>query len=253
MTIEQALTALGASQDLLTADERESLDRDGFLFIPGVLSQTQVDQINARLDAIAAEEGDRAGVEVHQEAGTLRMANLVDKGDEFEPCYSTPKVLAAVAHVLNGDLKLSSLNARFALPGEGLQGLHADWGRLETEGDFQVCNSIWLLDDFTTENGATRAVPGSHRFGTRLPGDDMADSKDTHPEEKLLLGPAGSVFVFNSHTWHGGTTNRTSQRRRACHSYFSRRHQAQQLDQKANLRLETVAKLSEAQRTILDC
>ncbi len=252
MQIADALLQLGASADLLSDGERASLDRDGFLFVPGALSLSKVKDINARLDEIAEAEGDKAGLEVHQEAGTQRMANLVDKGAEFRAFFTHPKVLAAISHVLQGDLKLSSLNARFALPGEGLQGLHADWGRLLSHEVFQVCNSIWLLDDFTTENGATRAVPGSHLWKGRMPGDEMADSKATRPDEQLLLGPAGSVFVFNSHTWHGGTLNQTEQRRRACHSYFCRRGQEQQLSQRKFLRPETVSGLSEAERVILD-
>jgi len=252
MTIGEALESLGALPGQLTDEERSQLDRDGFLLIPEVLSAGQVAAVCDRLDALLRAEGEGAGKEVHQETGTERLANLVDKGREFEPFFSHPKVLAAIAHVLNGDLKLSSLNARFALPGQGLQGLHADWGRLETPGAYQVCNSIWLLDDFTPENGATRAVPGSQTWGNRLPGDVMEDVHAPHPAEVLLLGQAGDVVVFNSHTWHGGTTNQTERRRRACHSYFCRRGQTQQLDQRAHLREETVSGLSDAAKVVLD-
>jgi len=252
MTIEQALAALHASANLLTDADRQQLDDQGFLEIPQVLKPDQITAINLRLDEILAAEGDDAGKEVHQEPGTERLANLVNKGPEFDIFYTEPRVLAAIAHVLRGDLKLSSLNARFAKPGEGLQALHADWGRLDTPGDWQVCNSIWLLDDFTPENGATRAVPGSHRWGSKLPGDDMPDPSAPHPDEALLLAFAGTVFVFNSHTWHGGTLNRTNQRRRACHSYFTRRRNGQQLDQRAYFTPETAARISEAAQVILD-
>lgn len=251
MDVTTALRNLGVHSEVLTNDERRQLDEDGYLAIPDVLNAAQLDAIRARLDEILAEEGEAAGKEVHQEAGTERMADLVNKGPEFDIFYTHPKVLAAIAHVLQGDLKLSSLNARFALPGEGLQALHADWGRLETPGDFQVCNSIWLLDDFTPDNGATRAVPASH-LGTKAPGDDGEDPKASHPSEHLLLGPAGPVVVFNSHTWHGGTLNRTERRRRACHSYFCRRHQAQQLDQRRYIRSKTLGRISEAAKVILD-
>jgi ectoine hydroxylase-related dioxygenase (phytanoyl-CoA dioxygenase family) len=252
VTIQQALESLQVSPTLLSDADRTQLDEQGFLKIPDVLSTEQLTAICDRLDAILAAEGEDAGKEVHQEPGTDRMANLVNKGAVFDIFYTEPKVLAAISHVLGGDLKLSSLNARFAKPGEGLQSLHADWGRLGTPGDWQVCNSIWLLDDFTPENGATRAVPGSHRWGSRLPGDDMPDPSAPHPEEALLLAPAGTVFVFNSHTWHGGTLNRTAQRRRACHSYFTRRGNGQQLDQRAYFTSETASRISEAAKVILD-
>jgi ectoine hydroxylase-related dioxygenase (phytanoyl-CoA dioxygenase family) len=160
-------------------------------------------------------------------------------------------VLAAIAHVLAGEFKLSSLNSRAALPGQGLQALHADWGKAVAPGDYYVCNSLWLLDDFTPDNGATRVVPGSQRGG-KLPGDEMPDPSAPHPREVTLLAPAGTVVVVNSHTWHGGTRNISPNRRRAMHSYFCRRDQPQQLNQRQYIRPETEARLSLAARYILD-
>jgi ectoine hydroxylase-related dioxygenase (phytanoyl-CoA dioxygenase family) len=68
----------------------------------------------------------------------------------------------------------------------------------------------------------------------------------------LLTAPAGTVVVFNSHLWHGGTKNRSDRPRRALHSYFGRRSRGQQLDQKKYARPETLARLSPAARFILD-
>src|SRR5579859_1002077 len=87
-------------------------------------------------------------------------------------------------------------------PGAGLQALHAEGGPTGL-GPYQVCNSIWLLDDFTEENGATRVVPGSHRRTVRV-GDELPDPLAPHPEQVTLTAPAGTVIVFNSHLWHGG-------------------------------------------------
>ncbi|MBZ0290160.1 MAG: phytanoyl-CoA dioxygenase family protein [Anaerolineae bacterium] len=251
MNIETALTVFGVREDTLTQAEIDQLDRDGYLPLFNVLTPEQVRQFGARLDELTRLEGDKAGLEVHQEAGTDRLSDLVNKDPMFELCFTHPRVLAAVAHVLGGEFKLSSLNSRASLPGQGLQALHADWGSPVVPGDYFACNSIWLLDDFTEENGATRVVPGSHRSG-KVPKDDMANPADPHPNEKLLLAPAGTVVVFNSHTWHGGTLNRSPNRRRAMHCYFCRRDQKQQLDQRKYIRPETYARLNEAARYILD-
>jgi ectoine hydroxylase-related dioxygenase (phytanoyl-CoA dioxygenase family) len=114
-----------------------------------------------------------------------------------------------------------------------------------------VCNSIWLLDAFTEENGATRVVPGSHRWGKR-PGDVMTDTTDQHPDEVLLLGEAGTCVVFNAHLWHGGTENKTDRPRRALHAAFVRREHRQQTVQRDYLRPETVKELTSAQRYLLE-
>jgi ectoine hydroxylase-related dioxygenase (phytanoyl-CoA dioxygenase family) len=240
MDMATALAELGVTETTLDAETAERLDRDGYAALPGVLDEAQLEAIRGRLAELMAAEGDQAGIEVHQEAGTARLADLVNKGEMFWPCFTDARLLACMAHVL-GDFKLSSLNFRAALPGQGHQNLHTDW----------VCNAIWLLDDFTVSNGATRVVPGSHRART-VPRLALPDPAARHPDEVLVTGPAGTVVVFNSHLWHGGTQNRSDRPRRATHSYFTRRGNGQQLDQKKYIRPQTLTALSPAARFILD-
>ena len=245
-----ALAELGVTESTLDAGTAERLDRDGYAPLRCILDETQLDAIRTRLAELLATEGDQAGLEVHQEAGTDRLADLVNKGEMFRPCFTEPRLLACMDHVL-GDFKLSSLNFRAALPGQGHQNLHTDWGGPVVPGEYQVCNSIWLLDDFTADNGATRVVPGSHRAGA-VPRLALPDPAAAHPDEVLVTGPAGTVVVFNSHLWHGGTQNRSDHPRRALHSYFTRRCHGQQLDQKRYIRPRTVAALSPAAQFILN-
>ena len=108
-------------------------------------------------------------------------------------------------------------------------------GAIPDERGYWVCNTVWLLDDFTPENGATRMVPGSHKWGTR-PQDVLADPMAPHPDEVLLTGAAGSVAVMNAHLWHGGTANRSSRPRLAMHAFYCRRDKPQQQYQKQLLR-----------------
>lgn len=250
MDMTTALAGLGVTAGSIDDQTRERLDRDGYAPLAGILTEHQLTAMRTRVAELLAAEGERAGLEVHQEAGTDRLADLVNKDPVFDACFTDPRLLACVAHVL-GEFKLSSLNFRAALPGHGLQALHAEGGPVTDPSDYQVCNSIWLLDDFTADNGATRVVPGSHRSG-RAPADAMSDVRAAHPGEVTLMAPAGTVVVFNSHLWHGGTVNHSSAPRRALHSYFTRRGNAQQLNQGKYIRPETLSRLSSAARFILD-
>lgn len=259
MDIETALHALGVREDTLTPAEKRSLDQDGYVSLPGILTPEQVEAFRRRLQELEDEEGEDAGKEVHQEEGTDRLANLANKDPLFYLVWANPRVLAAMAHVLDGDLKLSSLNARAALPGHGLQALHCDGSHNSQDFApalkdgrryYNVCNSIWLLSDFTPLNGATRLVPGSHLFGLD-PRDGMEDPKAPHPDEILVQGRAGTVFVFNAFTWHGGTVNRSDSPRRALHCYYCRRDLTPQTDQRGLFRPETDARISQAQRVVL--
>ena len=86
---------------------------------------------------------------------------------------------------------LSSLTANIARPGGAPMYLHTDQGYVDfwTEKPL-VANVLFMLDDFTERNGATRLVPGSHlnRELRRY----AAEETDSGAE-----GPAGSVMVFD--------------------------------------------------------
>ena len=108
-----------------------------------------------------------------------------------------------------------------------------------------------LLDDYDEGNGTTRCIPGSH-LSAKLPQDVLIDPAAPQWNEVKLVAPAGSVMIFNSHTSHGGTRNTSNRRRRGLHSYFCRRDQVQQLDQRKYVRQMTYDRLSPAARVILD-
>lgn len=66
-------------------------------------------------------------------------------------------------------------------------------------------STVWALDDFTSENGATRVFPGSHR----LKGHEKPNASDA----VQAVMKKGSVVVYLGNTWHSGGENRTNQTR----------------------------------------
>ncbi len=244
---------------MLTEEEIAKLDQDGYLPLGRLLSPAQVQNVNERIDQLIQEEGKDAGSELFdskyirhpKEAGADRLADLVNKGAIFDVFYTHSKVLSAIEAVLGQHFKLSSLNYRAAKPGMGLQKLHVDYGNTVAQHNYKVCNTIWLLDDFTEDNGATRIVPGTHKLKV-LPDEAMEDPQLSHPNEIKIIAPAGSVFIFNSHVWHGGTTNHTSKDRRSIHSYFCTPDQPQQLDQRKYITTETRNRIGQKGQSILD-
>jgi ectoine hydroxylase-related dioxygenase (phytanoyl-CoA dioxygenase family) len=229
----------------------DPLKRDGYLLLEGFLDPSQLVELRERVEALFAVEGDAAGGEFKQEPGCRRLANLANKGEHFLRILSDRRLLELVARVLGSDFKLSSFNARSANPfSDEPQPLHADMGAVPDERGYWVANVLLMLDDFTLSNGATRVVPGSHRFG-KLPQAAMDDPKAAHPDELLLTGPAGTAIVYNAHLWHGGTANRTAVPRRALHVFFARRDKPQQQYQKKLLDPELQATLSPELRRLL--
>jgi hypothetical protein len=222
------------------------LDRDGYLVLEGFMDRGLLEELRSRTDELFALEGEAAGSEFRREENAYRLANLVAKGEVYERIVCLPEILGHVGQVLGPKFKLSSLNARTAPPrSNSLQPLHVDGGLLPDEKGYAVCNTVWMLDDFTEENGALRVVPGSHRWG-RSPG-----AGEVHPDERLVTGTAGTVVVMNAHVWHGGTANRTDRPRRAVHGFYCRWDIAQQQYQKKLIPAAVQARFSPELRALL--
>lgn len=236
----------------LTAAQCSALDTNGFTILKEVIAPDWLAELRRAFDAIFAREGDQAGAEVAQMEGVRRLADLVNKGPVFDPVYLQPTLLMAVFHVLQRPFKLHSLNGHDPLPGSGLQILHADWGQPSgPSGPYHVVNSIWMLDDFTQANGATRCVPGSHRKPGKVT-DHLADRLADHPAQVQLTGRAGSVAVFNGSLWHSSYRNHSSSPRRTLHCAFIAREHPQQTNQREYLRPATAQRISPLARYILD-
>lgn len=247
-----ALAACGVTATTLTPAQQAELDTQGFTVFPNVIDPAWLAALREAFEAITAAEGENAGKEVNQVAGVRRLADLVNKGEVFDRIYTHPLVLAAARHVIGRPFKLHSINGHDPLPGHGQQALHPDWGGERPDPTvFHVMNSLWLLDDVSPENGATRIVPGSHLWPGH-PRDQMSDLQAPHPQEIYVSAPAGSVLVFNSHAWHGSTTNRSQRTRRVYHCAFIAREHPQQTAQRAYLRPATAARLTPAARYLLD-
>ena len=114
---------------LLSAGQRESLERDGYLLVPSLLDEIAVVPMRARLnelvyqtlvawDASPGQDVEELGV-VHAELG------LADPG--FAPCREHPLLAEAAAAELGPDWHLGGLELRAPLPGCGHQGLHPDY------------------------------------------------------------------------------------------------------------------------------
>jgi len=91
-------------------------------------------------------------------------------------------------------------SARNPLKGNTGQQLHCD-SRLPGVNYCIVANVIWMLDDFTIENGATRIIPGTHKNKS------FPEDGKVYTEEILITGKKGSVLIFDANLWHGGGGN----------------------------------------------
>lgn len=69
-------------------------------------------------------------------------------------------------------------------------------------------NAIWAVDGFTSENGATRFVPGSHS-AAEPQGSWVGDNPEAEARAVAATMPAGSVVVYYASLLHGSGENRS--------------------------------------------
>lgn len=172
-----------------------------------------------------------------------RVGFLINKGKIFRDLVTNPVILELTEHALGHDFLLSACDANIAVKGGALEGLHRDawWcpiGYRDGEPYVRVgdrkrnpaepdrapqgtntppacCNTIWMLTDFTEENGGTRIVPGSHL----LP--DTPDGSVPHKVPTIAAtGKAGSVMFFDGRLWHGTGQNLTNEPRIGMLSFY---------------------------------
>lgn len=157
-------------------------------------------------------------------ANTIRFSSLGKVSDGFFDLLDNP-TYAAIADALLlpvcGSYWVNTGQAMLIGPGEPAQMLHRDCDNWP-----QLCGRLWpncpeitvsamiALDEVTEELGATRVIPGSHKW------DDYGDHGDPSMTVPAELSP-GDALVYSGKVVHGGGQNRTTDRwRLAMHLSF---------------------------------
>jgi hypothetical protein len=201
--------SLRADRDVEPAEVDQSwavLQEQGYVIIEGAIDDATCDAVGRAVAPLLDATG-RNAFEGHL---TRRLYSVLTKTRAVDALVEAPLVLALLDRLLQPGYLLSQLQVIELLPGETEQLLHPDdgfyaWPRPRPP---LGAATVWAIDDFTADNGATVVIPGSHRWGQdRVPTD--AD------ERVAAVMPAGSVVLFLGTLWHGGGANRSHRPRLA--------------------------------------
>ncbi len=203
-----------------------ALEADGAVIVEGLLAGDTLARVNEELTPHleAADPGMahlNPGVAFFFGDKTRHVSGVAGKSRSFATeVMIDPLLLAVCDRVLLPACAAYQLNLGHVIdrgPGSEAQLLHRDelvWSFVpDPHPELQVATMI-ALEDFTGEIGATRLVPGSHRW----PRDRQAK-----PEEVVeAIMPAGSAAIYLGSTIHGGGANSTSDRfRRGLHLSYT--------------------------------
>lgn len=184
------------------------IEARGYTLLENVIDPALCDALAEALLRIERDDAVVPATNDFEGSRTIRIYNLLARGEPFIRVPIHPAVLSVVEGVLDEGCLISSVSSISIDPGETAQPIHADDQviGLPRPHPALVCNSMWALTDFTDANGATRIVPGSHQ---RDHCPEYGKPCDSIPAEMKR----GSVLVWNGSLWHGGGANRARERR----------------------------------------
>jgi len=223
----------------VTARDLAAIDEHGFVVIPGLLSPPVLDTMRAVLRPhLAADLLGRNDFEGHR---TQRIYALVGLHRIFQDLVEHPRILAICDALLEQNYLLTASQAINILMGETPQAFHTDdlFYRIARPRRAVSVSTIWALDPFTAENGATQIVPGSHRWsdaaiggllqaidfetvdaGARVPRPAPPLPDALRGQVRDVTMEAGSVIVFLGTLVHRGGENRSRAARLALSNQY---------------------------------
>ena len=203
LALKDTKNKVDSSIDSLVNSAIADIRENGYAIVEGAISSTMASNIKRALAPWL--QGKQMGRNDFEGFRTERVYALLDKVPQVASLVEHDVILRIVDAFLPLNYLLSSALAINIYPDETPQRFHMDDG----DGAMNVrrphppigMSAIWALDDFTSENGATEIVPGSHKWDHERQPDER--------ESITVTMPLGSVLVFGGNVFHRGGANRT--------------------------------------------
>jgi len=196
---------MAATDDVASLDTMaQTLLSEGYLVVRNLapeLAAEAVDELRADIEAAPVGHTEFLG------SRTKRLGGLLRRSPAVRELVIHPVVMALADRVLQPHCARYQLNfsgIMHLMPGAAAQGLHRDSDiyPFRHPSPPTLMPVMWALSDFTADNGATQAVPGSHLWEE---GRSPLVSEITAAEM-----PAGSALIYLGGTIHGGGSNTSS-------------------------------------------
>jgi ectoine hydroxylase len=205
--------------------------RDGFLFLPNVVSMQELGPLRKGLSTMSHRRGPDTVLEACGN-DVLKIIFGVDVYDEaYRRLRSHPKLLIPTEQLLGTRVHLyqARINFNAGFTGEGW-GWHQDfnqWYRLDGLSGSNALSVGVYLDDVNACNGPLMVIPGSHKRGHVYVPDRMEIDRNIVAGMvrdggiEALIGPPGSVVFLDSNIVHGSTRNITPWPRSICYMIYN--------------------------------
>lgn len=188
----------------------EIIQGKGYVLIPELLSTKQAQEARSLVLKLAEEERHQGKLLI--DGDKERLYGLIYKGEIFEVMVQHPTVIEIIETILGTDMTLGGFSSHILNPGATNMGVHVDYPYWTMKPPFPAypvmeVQVIWMVEDFTEENGAPLFAPGSQKLCS--PPDLVHFSNIA----EKVTGKAGSVVLSHGLCWHDTSVNSTQKPR----------------------------------------
>ncbi|MCP5335065.1 MAG: phytanoyl-CoA dioxygenase family protein [Oceanospirillaceae bacterium] len=236
----------------------EMVKENGYVVIPDVLSDSECSLYKEMLDSDYVKYRDLYAGSMYTSHGLNDKSsekvvyNMHNKDIRYFDLFDHPKIVPVIASLLqegsyqnSEEYNLLNISARCPGAYAPAQQLHLDSNLPGRDGYPLIVVALFMLDDFNEVNGATRFVPGSHRFSS------YAENGRVYPDEVLVTGRRGSVIIFNGSLWHGSSPKQDESSRWAVILGYGRWFIKPSFDFCRNIPADIYGRLSQSRRKLL--
>jgi ectoine hydroxylase-related dioxygenase (phytanoyl-CoA dioxygenase family) len=187
------------------ADIKHVLE-NGYVILKDCFTKAEADEAKDEMDRLTGKSPE-FGRNPFEGLKTIRIYSLLNKSRVFDKFAVLPRVLALNDYFLDPGYNITVYHTIAISPGEQAQPLHYDDIFIRRPRPRAPYGTAIMLafDDYTEANGATRVIPGSHKWSD--------DRKGREEEAIPAVCPAGSCVFFLSTLWHSAGPNISSKPR----------------------------------------
>ncbi len=187
----------------------KSFNKTGVIIIENVLTKEKCLKYKSLLEKDYKKYSNLTKkIKIQKHSGSMGakvVTNLHNKNHQYLNLLDNKKIISLIEKILQqgsymekDPIICQAFTARSPLSGSGEQQLHND-SRIVGSKYPVVVQAMWVLDEFTKNNGSTNFLLGSQNY--------LSFPKNNKRYSNLTIATSkpGSVILFNGATWHGGS------------------------------------------------
>lgn len=194
----------------ITEITKEITQGKGYVVLPDLLSRK--DATKARDLILQLAEQERQKNKLIVQGKTERLYGLIYKGDIFASMVQDSLILSVIEAIIGENAVLGGFSAHILHPGSKNMGIHVDYPYWAMPAPFPKypileIQVIWMMEDFTANNGAPLFAPGTQNLATQ------PEQRKFDQTAQKITGTAGTAVISHGLCWHNTSDNKSDRSR----------------------------------------